>query len=135
MKSINDAHKILIGSEGTLGYFRRIKLQLSPLPSHKVLGVAHFPTFHQAMDCTQHIVKLNPAAVELVDRTMIELSRQNPVFRETVDTCVKGDPDAVLLIEFAGDDRSEQLRHLDQLCELMADLGRGAQGSGWPCVQ
>lgn len=120
--AFNMAH-LLVGSEGTLGYFRRIKLQLSPLPSHKVLGVAHFPTFYQAMDSTQHIVKLNPAAVELVDRTMIELSRQNTVFRETVDKCVKGDPDAVLLIEFAGDDMSEQLRHLDQLCELMADLG------------
>ena len=119
--AFNMAH-LLVGSEGTLGYFRRIKLQLSPLPAHKVLGVVHFPTFYQAMECTQHIVKLNPAAVELVDRTMIELSRQNPVFKKIIDKSIEGDPDAVLLVEFAGDHKSGQLRLLDRLCEQMADL-------------
>ncbi len=46
-----------------------------------MLGVVNFPTFYQAMDFTQHIVKLGPMAVELVDRTMIELSLENPAFR------------------------------------------------------
>ena len=53
----------------------------SALPRAKVLGVVNFPTFHAAMDAAQHIVKLGPSAVELVDRTMIELSRANPAFR------------------------------------------------------
>ena len=118
----NMAH-LLVGSEGTLGYFRRIKLKLAPLPPHKVLGIAHFPTFREAMSHTQHIVKLDPAAVELVDRTMIELARANPAFRGTVDRAVRGDPDAILLVEFAGDDRAEQVRKLGQLVELMGDLG------------
>ncbi len=61
------------------------------------------------MEAPQHIVKLDPAAVELVDRTMIGLARGNPAFRATVDACVKGDPDAILLVEFAGDDRDEQI--------------------------
>ena len=76
----NMAH-LLVGSEGTLAYFRRIKLKLSLLPPHKVLGVVHFPTFHKAMQLTQHIVQLGPSAVELVDRTIIELSRENAAFR------------------------------------------------------
>ena len=118
----NMAH-LLVGSEGTLGYFRRIKLKLAPLPRHKVLGIAHFPTFYEAMSHTQHIVGLEPAAVELVDRTMIELSRANPAFRGIVDQVVRGDPDAILLVEFAGDDRAEQLAKLRQLVELMGDLG------------
>lgn len=118
----NMAH-LLVGSEGTLGYFRRIKLKLAPLPRHKVLGIAHFPTFYEAMSHTQHIVELEPVAVELVDRTMIELSRANPAFRGIVDRVVRGDPDAILLVEFAGDDRAEQLARLGQLSELMGDLG------------
>src|SRR6185437_13652431 len=81
--------------------------------------------FYQAMDATQHIVKLDPAAVELVDRTMIELARNNAVFRPVVDRFVKGEPDAILLTEFAGDDPDDNNRRLKQLVELMGDLGFG----------
>jgi len=114
---------LLVGSEGTLAFSRRLQLNLSPLPRHKTLGVCHFASFYRAMEAPQHIVKLDPTAVELVDRTMIGLARANPAFRATVDQCVKGDPDAILLVEFAGDDRDEQLRRLKQLVELMGDLG------------
>jgi Fe-S oxidoreductase len=121
-ESFNMAH-LLVGSEGTLAYSRRIHLNLSPLPRHKTLGVCHFPAFYKAMESAQHIVKLKPAAVELVDRTMIGLARGNPAFRAIVDQCVKGEPDAILLVEFAGDDRDEQIRGLKQLVELMGDRG------------
>src|SRR5690606_11679975 len=40
--------QLLVGSEGTLALFRRLQLQLQPLPRHRVLGVCHFPTFHDA---------------------------------------------------------------------------------------
>ena len=114
---------LLVGSEGTLGFFQRIHLDLQPLPSHKVLGICHFPSFYSAMDCTQHIVKLNPAAVELVDRTMIDLARDIPLFAPTVGRFVKGEPQALLLVEFAGADLDEQLQSLRQLNEMMGDLG------------
>jgi FAD/FMN-containing dehydrogenase/Fe-S oxidoreductase len=118
----NLAH-LLVGSEGTLAYSQRIHLDLAPLPQHKALGVCHFPTFHQAMQAPQHIVKLGPTAVELVDRTMIELARGNAAFKPIVNRFLKGDPDAILLVEFAGEDRGEQLAKLAQLVELMAELG------------
>ena len=119
---LNLAH-LLVGSEGTLAYSNRVQLKLSPLPQHKVLGVCHFPTFYQAMAATQHIVKLKPTAVELVDRTMIDLARDIAAFRATVDQFVKGSPDALLLVEFAGDEQTEQLQRLKELVVLMADLG------------
>src|SRR5712691_9528840 len=75
------------------------------------------------MEAAQHIVKLGPAAVELVDRTMIELARDNPVFRPVVERFVRGEPEAILLCEFAGEDADDNLRRLKQLVELMADLG------------
>ncbi|HEY9396115.1 MAG TPA: FAD-binding oxidoreductase, partial [Burkholderiales bacterium] len=118
----NIAH-LLVGSEGTLAYFNEIELQLQPVPRHKTLGVCHFPRFHDAMDAAQHIVKLGPAAVELVDRTMIDLAREIAAFRDTVDRFLQGEPDAILLVEFAGEDNREQLNKLARLSELMSDLG------------
>jgi FAD/FMN-containing dehydrogenase/Fe-S oxidoreductase len=118
----NLAH-LLVGSEGTLAFSRRVTLKLAPIPAHKVLGVVHFPTFHQSMEMTRHIVALDPDAVELVDRTMIELARDNAAFRPIVEKFLKGEPDAILLVEFAGDERDAQVAKLRRLVELMSDLG------------
>lgn len=120
--SVNLAH-LLVGSEGTLAVTERITLNLAPLPKHKTLGVVNFPSFYKAMDSAQHIVKLKPAAVELVDRTMIELARANPAFRPVIERALIGQPEAILLVEFAGEEREDQLRDLARLVELMADLG------------
>ncbi|MEM9471169.1 MAG: FAD-linked oxidase C-terminal domain-containing protein [Pseudomonadota bacterium] len=114
---------LLVGSEGTLAWSDRITLKLSPLPVRKAMGVCHFPTFHAAMDAAQHIVRLDPVAVELVDRTMIELARGIDIFRPTIEQVVKGEPDALLLVDFAEGDWEENLRRLKQLQQVMGDLG------------
>ena len=115
---------LLVGSEGTLALFQRLKLKLQPLPAHKVLGVCHFPDFHQAMASAQAIVELGPSAVELVDRSIIELGRRIPAYRPLIDRFVRGTPDALLLVEFAGDERDHQLEGLARLKQLMAAIGR-----------
>lgn len=120
--SCNPSH-LFVGSEGTLGLFKRLHLKLSPVPTHKTLGVCHFKTFYAAMEATQHLVTLGPSAVELVDRTMIELSREIPMFANTVNRCVMGQPDALLLVEFSEEDPADNRRKLDQLEEMMGDLG------------
>ena len=96
--------QLLVGSEGTLAFFNEIDLDLQPIPAHRVLGICHFPSFFSAMEATRTIVDLGPSAVELVDRTMIDLSRDIPMFRAVVESFVQGEPAALLLIEFAGDD-------------------------------
>src|SRR5438876_1372719 len=115
--------QLLVGSEGTLAYSKRIHLKLSPLPRFRALGVCHFRTFRQSMDAPQHIVELAPSAVELVDRTMIGLARGNPAYRAVVEKFVRGDPEAILLVEFVGDDRDAPADKLERLAALMADLG------------
>jgi FAD/FMN-containing dehydrogenase/Fe-S oxidoreductase len=120
--SVNLAH-LLIGAEGTLAYTKSLTLQLSPLPQFRVLGVVNFPTFQAAMSAPQHIVKLGPSAVELVDRIMIELSLTNPAFRATVAGALIGTPAAILMVEFTGDDRQSVLARLKDLVALMGDLG------------
>ena len=124
--SVNLAH-LLVGSEGTLAFFRSLKLQLAPLPRGKVLGVVNFPTFRAAMESAQHIVELGPSAVELVDRTMIDLARANPAFRATIEAALVDagapTPAAILLVEFSGDDSALLRRSLAALVELIGDLG------------
>ena len=118
---VNLAH-LLVGSEGTLAWTQRIQLRLQALPRHRALGVVSFPSLYRAMECTQHIVKLGPSAVELVDRTMIDLARENPAFRPIVDAALTGEPDAILLVEFIGEDARSPVRRLDDLAALMGDL-------------
>ena len=124
--SVNLAH-LLVGSEGTLAYFKSLQLKLAPLPQHKVLGVVNFASFFKAMDSAQHIVKLGPTAVELVDRTMIDLARSNPSFQKTMETALidisAQTPEAILLVEFSGESQAPLLEKLKALQELMGDLG------------
>jgi FAD/FMN-containing dehydrogenase/Fe-S oxidoreductase len=120
---LNLAH-ILVGSEGTLAFSRKIELKLSPLIGARAVGACHFGSFVAAMDAAQHIVKLGPIAVELVDRTMLALAREIAIFEPTIDTIVRGDPEAILFVEFAEDQR-ENFRRLLRLNELMGDLGLG----------
>ncbi len=128
--SVNLAH-LLVGSEGTLALTQSLTLKLSELPRAKVLGVVNFPTFYQAMDAAQHIVKMGGAslsAVELVDRTMVHLALQNPAFAPTMRTALSpaingGDPEAVLLVEFSGASKAAITPKIKELVELMGDLG------------
>ena len=115
--------KMLVGSEGTLATFKSIELQLHDIPKHRVMGVCHFPNFYAAMDATQHIVKLNPVAVELIDRTMIDLAKDIPIFRPVVESFVKGEPGALLLVEFASEQFECLPRKLKELDQLMGELG------------
>lgn len=120
----NMAH-LLVGSEGTLAFTTKVELKLWPVIRNKALGVCHFGSFYEAMDAAQHLVKLKPIAVELVDRTMLALGRDIAMFRPIISAAIKGDPDAVLVVEFAEEDQADNLARLKQLGELMGDLGFG----------
>src|SRR5579859_2951768 len=119
----NNLAHLLVGSEGTLAFTTQVELKLWPVIKNKVLGVCHFGSFYEAMDAAQHLVKLRPIAVELVDRTVIALGRDIAMFRPVIEATVKGDPDALLIVEFAEEDQPQNFQKLKQLSELMGDLG------------
>jgi FAD/FMN-containing dehydrogenase/Fe-S oxidoreductase len=119
---INLAH-LLVGSEGTLAFSTQIELKLSPLLGRRALGACHFGSFHEAMKAAERIVALGPIAVELIDRTMLGLARDIAMYRPIVDAFLRGDPEAILFVEFAEDDWNENLRRLKRLGELLGDLG------------
>jgi len=121
---INLAH-LLIGSEGTLGLSTAIEIRLSPLPSKtRVLGVCHFPTFRAAMEAAKPLVGLGPTSVELVDKTMIGLARSIPIYAKTLEEFVRGQPAAMLFVEFA-DTPPENEENMRRLADTLADLGYG----------
>lgn len=121
--NVNLAH-LLIGSEGTLAFSTAVELKLSPLLGRRAVGVCHFGSFAEAMNAAQHIVPLGPIAVELVDQIMIGLAAEIPIFKPTLAAFLRGEPEALLVVEFAESD-DENRKRLSSLAQLMGDLGFG----------
>ena len=116
--------QLLVGSEGTLAFFTRLRLKLRPLPAKRVMAVCHFPTLVEALDTVQHMVRLEPSAVELVDRTVLALAARRPDFRRSIERFVRGAPSALLLVEFAAEPgEPDPAPLLADLEELLGELG------------
>ena len=117
--------ELLVGSEGTLAYFRSLTLKLSRVPTRRMLGVCWFPSLADALDAAPGIVELAPHAVELLDDGPIRLARENPAFRSTVEAMAPRSARSVLLVEFAGDEEQPLSAALDSLEALVRELGPG----------
>jgi Fe-S oxidoreductase len=100
-----------------------VTLKLSRLPAHRVMGVCHFPSFRAAMETTKAIVALGPVAVELVDNNVLVLGADIPLFRRTLADITRGQPNCLLLVEFAGDNLPSIKADLKRLDACMADHG------------
>jgi FAD/FMN-containing dehydrogenase/Fe-S oxidoreductase len=114
---------LLVGSEGTLAIATEVELKLSTVPAHRVMGVCHFPSFRAAMETTQHLIALDPVAVELVDTNVLVLGADIPLFRRTLADITRGQPNCLLLVEFAGDDHDALKHDLKRLDQCMGDHG------------
>ncbi len=97
---------LLVGSEGTLSLFNKIKLKLADIPKNKILGVCYFDNFHQSMELTKEIVKLKPTCVELMDKNLINLAKKIPIYADGIKKYIKGNPEAVLMVEFIDSEKS-----------------------------
>ena len=116
--------RLLVGSEGTLAFSAAVELILHPIKPRKMLGICQFATFRAAMEAARHLVTLDPEAVELVDRTMIDLGRSIPIYRDTIDQMLRGEPDSLLIVEFHGGADAPLLTKLDDLDTMLQDLGQ-----------
>jgi FAD/FMN-containing dehydrogenase/Fe-S oxidoreductase len=96
---------LLAGSEGTLAVIRRATVGLVPKPGFSVLGILAYGSIVAACDDVPAMLSKNPSAVELIPQMLIRLARSIPAFASQIDW-VQGDPEALLVIEFAGDDRN-----------------------------
>ena len=119
-----DLAKFVVGSEGTLVTVVEATVQLVPAPRHRVIAVGHFTSVPAAIEATQDSLACQPAAVELLDRTIIELSRRKIEYR-SLGSILHGDPEALLFVTFFGDTRTEAVAGLDRLEELWRAHGHG----------
>ncbi len=122
---------LLAGSEGTLAFTTEIKLNLVPLPpKEKILLCVHFDTLEDALLGNLVALKHNPGAVELMDRFILDCTKDNIGQRKN-RFFIKGDPGAILIIEFARETRDELL---DITSGLEQDLRQKNLGYHYPLV-
>ena len=124
-----NSSNILVGSEGTLSLFNKIKLKLSEIPKNKILGVCYFENFHQAMELTKEIVKLKPTCVELMDQNLLNLAREIPMYAEGIKKYIKGNPQAVLMVEFIDAEQSIYEKKIKDLEYLVLNQNKENQFS------
>jgi FAD/FMN-containing dehydrogenase/Fe-S oxidoreductase len=99
--------KLIAGSEGTLGFITEATLQLDPLPpKEKALVPVHVDSVMEAIRGNLIALEHKPAAVELMDRTILELTEGNITQRKN-RFFVEGNPGAILIVEFVADDMEE----------------------------
>ena len=106
--------KLVCGSEGTLAVILDVTVRLDPVPTHRLLAMLHFETLEKALTAVQHVNRHGPSAVELMDRDIFVLGRQNRAL-EPLLGWLQGDPGAVLMVEFDGTSPQEMRAGLQSL--------------------
>jgi FAD/FMN-containing dehydrogenase len=102
-----DLNRILAGSEGTLAVITEAKLKLTPMPQAQALLVVHYRGFDDALKSAQTLLAFEPAAIETIDETILELAQQDEIY-DRVEAFVSG-ARAINLVEFV-EEETEQLK-------------------------
>jgi len=126
-----NACTILCGSEGTLALVTEVKLQLDPLPPpHNVVLAAHFDSVSGALEATLLAMKQRPSSCELMDKVILDCTRSNRE-QEKNRFFLEGDPEAVLMVEFKGENPREAESKAKALIE---GLERENLGYAYPLI-
>ncbi len=119
-----DLSRLVVGSEGTLAVVTEARVRLAPLPARRALAAVHFDSVIEATEATVASLAHRPAAVELIDDTIVQRCRESSGYRALADY-IQGDPGALLLIEFFGDTEEELSSRLAALTEDFSARGLG----------
>lgn len=99
--------KLIAGSEGTLAFITEIKLNVLPLPPKEAgLLCVHFNTVQEALQANLIALKYKPSASELIDHYILDCTKDN-IEQSQNRFFVQGDPGAILVVEYARDNRDE----------------------------
>ncbi len=122
---------LLAGSEGTLAVIRRATVNLVPKPKHTVLGILEYESIVEACDRVPALLEHRPSAIELVPQKIIRLARTVPAYAAQMGW-VRGDPAAVLIVEFSGDELEVLKERASALGEeVMVAASAEEQGRVW----
>ncbi len=117
--------KLIAGSEGTICFITEIKLNLTPLPPPvKAVIPVHCPSVRDAIQANLIALKYNPGAIELMDKTILDLTRDNLTQRKS-RFFLKGEPGAVLIVEFARESKEEILEIAGKMENEICKKGAG----------
>jgi FAD/FMN-containing dehydrogenase/Fe-S oxidoreductase len=113
---------LLSGSEGTLAFTTEIKLRVLPLPPpHERLIAAHFNSIDESLRATQIVMRFDPDACELMDKTILDCTKSNRE-QSRNRSFVEGDPAALLLVQF----NSNRAFDVDEVCEKAIEKMRSS---------
>ncbi len=107
--------KIIVGSEGTLAIVLAAKLRLVPRPKHTAIGILAFESLDAALEAVVPCLECQPAAVELMDEILLDLTRKSREYARYLASFVRGTPGGLLQVEFFGDTPEAVLADLDRL--------------------
>jgi FAD/FMN-containing dehydrogenase/Fe-S oxidoreductase len=116
--------KLIVGSEGTLAIILAAKIRLVPRPKHTAIDVAHFDALDDALDAVLPCLACGPAAVELMDDILLDLTRESRDYARHLAAFLQGRPRAVLQVEFFGDTQDEVIGKLDRLEQHLREHAR-----------
>ena len=123
-ETINVA-KLLSGSEGTLVFSTEIKLQLDDMqPKESVIVASHFESINESLKATVLTMNHNLYACELMDKVILDCTKSN---REQSKNrfFIKGDPEAILLLEVSANTLNEAEKLADDLIQDLTNHGFG----------
>jgi FAD/FMN-containing dehydrogenase/Fe-S oxidoreductase len=98
--------RVVVGSEGTLLAVLEAKVRLVKRPRATALDVIHYRDIQEALESSQSILETGPYAVELTDKVILDLARNN-IEQSKRMAFVNGDPGAILIVEYAGETEAE----------------------------
>jgi FAD/FMN-containing dehydrogenase/Fe-S oxidoreductase len=111
--------RLAVGSEGTLVVVVEMTVRLVPKPHYTALDVVHYTDLQAALESSQDILTTGPYAVELTDKMILDLARGNIEQRARMGF-VQGDPEAILIVEYAGESEAEVRAKVEALEGLRA---------------
>lgn len=130
-KSPLNLAKLIAGSEGTLGVITEITLNLVPLPpKEKAVIAVHLNERNESFYANLIVLKYSPAAVELMDNIILECTKGN-IEQQKNRYFVKGDPGAILIVEFLGNTKEEIAA---KAAYMEAELRQAGYGYHFPII-
>ncbi len=116
--------ELLSGSEGTLAMISEAVVRLEPVEKHKLLLIPQFASLQEALRSTVDAVAFDPAAVELIDNFILDATKGNIEHRRN-RFFLEGEPMALLIIEFQGDDMDELRERARRLMDKLIAEKKG----------
>lgn len=117
--------RLIAGSEGTLCFITEIKLNLVSVPPDNIgLVCVHLNSLEDALNANLIALKYKPGAVELMDKTILDLTKGN-ILQLQNRWFIEGDPGAILIVEFARQSKEEIEEIASKMKEEMLQNGFG----------